>query len=87
MTCGQKVLLHIWLTHMLHFLIALPTHDNVVCAADPAGRHFAAAVQQELERINAFYEQQEQRLEVGPSPCNTCIDATINTYCQSFTSH
>ncbi len=32
--------------------------------ADPSGPQFAAAVQQELERINAFYSEQEQQLEV-----------------------
>ncbi len=32
--------------------------------ADPCGPQFAAAIQQELERINAFYSDQEQQLEV-----------------------
>lgn len=32
--------------------------------ADPLGSQFAAAIQQELERINAFYTEQEQQLEV-----------------------
>jgi len=32
--------------------------------ADPSGPQFAAAIQQELERINAFYSEQEQQLEV-----------------------
>ena len=32
--------------------------------ADPSGPQFAAAVHRELERINAFYSEQEQQLEV-----------------------
>ncbi|KAA6419636.1 MAG: CTD small phosphatase 2-like [Trebouxia sp. A1-2] len=36
-------------------------HD--VRARDPSGPQFAAAIQQELERINAFYSEQEQQLE------------------------
>ena len=36
--------------------------------ADPLGRQFATALQQELERINAFYIEQEQELEVTTSP-------------------
>ncbi|KAL0044617.1 hypothetical protein WJX82_002935 [Trebouxia sp. C0006] len=36
-------------------------HD--VRARDPCGPQFGAAIQQELERINAFYSEQEQQLE------------------------
>ncbi|KAL0039408.1 hypothetical protein WJX79_007128 [Trebouxia sp. C0005] len=38
-------------------------HD--VRARDPSGPQFAAAIQQELERINAFYSEQEQQLEAA----------------------
>ncbi len=38
---------------------------NATCSpADPFGPQFSAAIQQELERINAFYSEQEQQLEV-----------------------
>ena len=38
---------------------------NATCSpADPFGAQFAEAIQQELERINAFYSEQEQQLEV-----------------------
>ena len=33
-------------------------------AADPEGRHFQAAMQAQLEKINAFYRAKELQLEV-----------------------
>ena len=47
-------------------------------AADPAGHQFAAAVQQELQRINAFYKQREQQLEVCiPRHCHCSRQQTF----------
>ena len=48
------------------------------CLADPAGPYFAAAVQQELERINAFYRQQELQLEVSMMAVDFSSQSTMS---------